>query len=140
MTQQTIIQVMQQPESILSICKKLVELNEENKLLAPKAKYADDVLLADGCITTTELGKELNMTAPQIFKLLHTMKVIYRGPSGKWMLYAEYLDKGYATYRTYTFSKLFSEGSRSTLVWTETGRKFIYDLLKPVSKRGLTLL
>lgn len=128
MTQQTLMTVMQKPESILSICKKLVELNEENERLAPKAQYAEEVLLADGCITTTELGKELDMTRPQIFSLLHKMGVIFRGPSGKWMLYAEHHGKGYATYRTQTYDTLFGKGSRSTLVWTELGRKFVHSL------------
>ena len=128
MTQQTLMTVMQKPESILSICKKLVELNEENERLAPKAQYAEEVLLADGCITTTELGKELDMTRPQIFGMLHKMGVIFRGPSGKWMLYAEHHGKGYATYRTQTYDTLFGKGSRSTLVWTELGRKFVHSL------------
>ena len=128
MTRQTLMTVMQKPESILSICKKLVELNEENERLAPKAQYADEVLLADGCITTTELGKDLDMTRPQIFSMLHKMGVIFRGPSGKWMLYAEHHGKGYTTYRTQTYDTLFGKGSRSTLVWTERGRKFVHSL------------
>jgi len=133
MTQQTIIQVMQQPESILSICKKLVELNEENKRLAPKAEYADQVLLSPTCYTMTQVAKSLSMTVQELQHCLHNLGIIYRSPSGPWMLYAPYLKQGYEAYRTKTGENLFGDvlWTNTYLVWTERGKEFITKSLSP---------
>ena len=56
-------------------------------------------------------------------------KIQYK-QSGQYLLYADYARRGYAQNRTYSFYD--DEGifhTRPYLVWSEAGRKFIYDLI-----------
>jgi phage antirepressor YoqD-like protein len=81
------------------------------------------------CITTTQLAKELGMTAQELNRLLCEMHIQY-WQSGQYMLYAEYARQGLAKSRTH--KRTFKHGIVSTdtyLVWTERGRNFIHQLL-----------
>ena len=66
------------------------------------------------------------MTVHDLTRLLEQRKVMYK-QSGQWMLYADYARKGYAKSRTH--SHYDAEGdlhTRTYLVWTEEGRRFIH--------------
>ena len=105
--------------------------DEEIARLKPRAEYADHVLDAITCITTTQLAKELGMTAQQLNRLLCEMHIQY-WQSGQYMLYADYARMGLAKSRTNTHTT--SSGVVLTevyLVWTERGREFIHQLLDP---------
>ena len=105
--------------------------DEEIARLKPRAEYADHVLDAITCITTTQLAKELGMTAQQLNRLLCEMHIQY-WQSGQYMLYADYARMGLAKSRTSTHTT--SCGVVLTevyLVWTERGREFIHQLLDP---------
>ena len=98
--------------------------------LGPKAAYCDEVLDSVSCFTTTQVAKELNMTVHDLTQLLLKKKVMYK-QSGQYLLYAEYARKGYARSRTHSYCD--SEGNlhtRTYLVWTERGRKFIHRIAK----------
>ena len=105
--------------------------NEQIAKLQPKADYADEVLDSVSCITTTQLAKELGMTAQELNRRLCEMRIQY-WQSGQYMLYAKYARKGLAKSRTRmhttTDGLLFAE---IYLVWTERGREFIHQLLNP---------
>lgn len=103
--------------------------DEEIARLKPRAVYADSVLDAINCITTTQLAKELGMTAQELNRLLCQMRIQY-WQSGQYMLYAEYARKGFAKSRTR--KHVLKDGIVLTemyLVWTERGRAFIHQLL-----------
>ena len=103
--------------------------DEEIARLKPRADYADSVLDSIDCITTTQLAKELGMTAQELNRLLCEMHIQY-WQSGQYMLYAEYARQGLAKSRTH--KRTFKHGIVSTdtyLVWTERGREFIHQLL-----------
>ena len=103
--------------------------DEEIARLKPRADYADSVLDSIDCITTTQLAKELGMTAQELNRLLCEMHIQY-WQSGQYMLYAEYARQGLAKSRTH--KRTFKHGIVSTdtyLVWTERGRNFIHQLL-----------
>ena len=105
--------------------------DEEIARLKPRAEYADHVLDAITCITTTQLAKELGMTAQQLNRLLCEMHIQY-WQSGQYMLYADYARMGLAKSRTSTHTT--SSGVVLTevyLVWTERGRDFVHQLLNP---------
>ena len=111
----------------------LMRRDEEIARLKPRADYADSVLDSVTCITTTQLAKELGMTAQELNRLLCEMHIQY-WQSGQYMLYAEYARLGLAKSRTHkrTFKRTFKHGIVSTdtyLVWTERGRNFIHQLL-----------
>ena len=97
--------------------------------LQPRAEYADHVLDSITCITTTQLAKELDMTAQELNRLLCEMHIQY-WQSGQYLLYAEYARQGYAKNRTHSYRGHDDTLRTNTyLVWTERGRDFIHRLL-----------
>ena len=54
---------------------------------------------------------------------------VQRKVDGQWILYAQYLDKGYAKSHTVPYVKSNGEtGTNTQTVWTEKGRQFIHSL------------
>ena len=105
--------------------------DEQIAMLKPKAEYADQVLDSITCITTTQLAKELDMTAQELNRLLCEMRIQY-WQSGQYQLYADYARQGYAKNRTHSYRG--HDGTLRTntyLVWTERGKHFIHQLLNP---------
>lgn len=111
----------------------LMEQDLEIARLTPKAMYAEDVLLSPTCYTMTEVAKSLSMTVFELQHRLHELRIIYRSPSGKWMLYADYLNRGYEAYRTSRMGDIpgTHRWTDSYLVWTERGREFVIKTLTP---------
>ena len=97
--------------------------------LAPRAAYADHVLDSVSCFTTTQVAKGMGMTAQELNRAL-CLRGIQYGQSGQYLLYAEYARKGLAQNRTHTYRDLMGAvHTTSSLVWTERGKQFIYQLL-----------
>ena len=102
--------------------------DEQIARLKPRAEYADHVLDSVTCITTTQLAKELDMTAQELNRLLCEMHIQY-WQSGQYLLYADYARQGYAKNRTYSYRGHDNTLRTNTyLVWTERGRDFIHRL------------
>ena len=109
----------------------LAKRDEQIAKLKPKAEYADSVLDSINCITTTQLAKELGMSAQELNRRLCEMRIQY-WQSGQYMLYAEFARQGFAKSRTRRH--VCKHGIVITemyLVWTERGRNFIHQLLNP---------
>ena len=103
--------------------------DEQIAQLKPRADYADHVLDSITCITTTQLAKELDMTAQELNRLLCEMHIQY-WQSGQYLLYADYARQGYAKNRTHSYRGHDDTLRTNTyLVWTERGRDFIHRLL-----------
>ena len=100
----------------------------ELKQLAGKAEYCDEVLESVSCMTTTQVAKELSMTVSDLTRVLEHQKVMYK-QGGHWLLYADFARKGYAKSRTKSWRDLEGDlHTRTFLVWTEAGRRFIHRL------------
>ena len=109
----------------------LARRDEQIAQLKPRAEYADSVLDSINCITTTQLAKELGMSAQELNRRLCEMRIQY-WQSGQYMLYADYARQGFAKSRTRRH--VCKHGIVMTemyLVWTERGRNFIHQLLDP---------
>ena len=105
--------------------------DEQIAKLQPRADYADHVLDSVSCFTTTQLAKELDMTAQELNRLLCEMRIQY-WQSGQYLLYADYARQGYAKNRTHSHKSLNGDLHTHTyMVWTERGRDFIHQLLNP---------
>ena len=107
----------------------LAKRDEQIAKLKPRAEYADSVLDSINCITTTQLAKELDMSAQELNRRLCEMRIQY-WQSGQYMLYAEFARQGFAKSRTRRH--VCKHGIVMTemyLVWTERGRNFIHRLL-----------
>ena len=123
---------LQEKDSFIAQQKKLIAEQEvEIDRLLPKALYADNVLDSISCYTTTQIAKELGMTAQELNRLLCAERVQYY-QSGQYMLYAEYAHRGLAKSRTHfdLFVGRDTVCTRMYLVWTEKGRKFIHQKVK----------
>lgn len=112
-------------------CKLINEQETEIDRLLPKALYTDNVLDSISCYTTTQIAKELGMTAQELNRLLCAEHVQYY-QSGQYMLYADYAHLGLAKSRTHfdLFVGRDTIHTRMYLVWTERGRKFIHLKVK----------
>ena len=97
---------------------------------APLVEYANNVLNSESTYTTTQIAKELGMSAQLLNRLLHAYGVQFK-QSGQWQLYKMYEDKGYTKTRTHTYTK--KDGrvqSLLTTVWTEAGRMFLHQTIE----------
>ena len=117
----------------------VVALERQVDGLLPKDMYSDNVLDSVSCFTTTQVAKELGITAQELNRSLCSLHVQYY-QSGQYMLYAEYAHMGLAKSRTKyrAFMAPAGDGTKrkvgkvvtsTYLVWTEKGRKFIHDLV-----------
>ena len=117
----------------------VVALERQVDGLLPKDMYSDNVLDSVSCFTTTQVAKELGITAQELNRSLCSLHVQYY-QSGQYMLYAEYAHMGLAKSRTKyrAFMTPAGDGTKrkvgkvvtsTYLVWTEKGRKFIHDLV-----------
>ena len=115
----------------LQIQQRTIETQKEQIAdLTPKANYCDEVLGSVSCYTTTQIAKELSMTVHDLTRLLTERKVMYR-QSGQYLLYADYARRGYARSRTHSFCDADGElHTRTYLVWTERGRRFIHRICR----------
>ena len=108
--------------------KQIENLTSHIKEMEPKCEYCDEVLESVSCLTTTQIAKELSMTVHDLTQLLMERGVMYK-QSGQYMLYADYARKGYAKNRTHTHYDVEGElHTRTYLVWTEEGRRFIHRI------------
>ena len=128
-------------EQVVNIARKgenIIHLEHQVDGLMPKAIYSDNVLDSVSCFTTTQVAKELGVTAQELNRSLCALHIQYY-QSGQYMLYAEYAHMGLAKRRTRYNAfldpkcdgrkeKMGKAVTHTYLVWTEKGRKFIHDL------------
>ena len=128
-------------EQVVNIARKgenIIHLEHQVDGLMPKAIYSDNVLDSVSCFTTTQVAKELGVTAQELNRSLCALHIQYY-QSGQYMLYAEYAHMGLAKSRTRYNAfldpkcdgrkeKMGKAVTHTYLVWTEKGRKFIHGL------------
>lgn len=104
----------------------LIELEEATK----NADYLDLILQTKDSLTITQIAQDYGMSARKMNQLLKQER-IQRIVNGRWVLYAKYIGKGYISSRTFDYvGKDGKPHSTMTTVWTQLGRRFIYDKLK----------
>ncbi|MCM1301906.1 MAG: phage regulatory protein/antirepressor Ant [Bacteroides cellulosilyticus] len=102
-------------------------LQEQNKMLAPKAQYTDEVLQSTSTYTLTQIAHDLGLRSVHaLTRYLMEKKIIYR-QSGQWQPTAKVAGKGYFHTRTAKYFKSDgSIGTTMTTVVTETGRQWLH--------------
>ena len=130
-------------EQVVCIAKNgenIIQLENQVDHLLPKALYTDNVLNSVSCFTTTQIAKELGITAQELNRQLCALHIQYY-QSGQYLLYADYAHMGLAKSRTRYSTlpdphcdgvqeKLGTAYTHTYLVWTERGRKFIHLKVK----------
>lgn len=106
----------------------LIELEEATK----NADYLDLILQTKDSLTITQIAQDYGMSARKMNQLLKQER-IQRIVNGQWVLYAKYLGKGYVSSRTFDYvGKDGKTHSNISTVWTQLGRRFLYEKLKAI--------
>lgn len=110
-------------------------LEQEKKILIPKAEYTDQVLNSTDTHTFSEVAKDLGLpSAIALYSKCRVLGIIFK-QGDKYLPYSQYSTQGYFSTRTYPFfRKDGTQGTSTTLVVTELGRAFLRKkLLKKIA-------
>lgn len=137
LTDSKIEEVLLSPDTIINLATQLkneraekeqlkIELEEARK----QTSYLDLILQTKDQLTTTQIAQDYGMSANKFNQLLKDLR-IQRKVNSQWVLYKQYLGKGYIASRTFEYIGRDDRcHSKITTVWTQLGRKFLYDVLK----------
>jgi phage anti-repressor protein/phage antirepressor YoqD-like protein len=90
---------------LLSYSEKVLELETENKEMAPKVEGFERIAGSDGLTCITDTAKSLQMRPKDLFSWLSTNKWIYRRAGGKgWLAYQSRIQQGVLTHKVTTVS------------------------------------
>lgn len=95
---------------------------------APKVEYYDQTLAAVNCITPTQIGNDLGISAKALNQKLSEIGIIYK-QSGQWMFKGKYKEWNLGNSRT--FNRILPDGrviANTNLVWNQRGKRFILAL------------
>ena len=104
--------------------------DQEIALLQERTAYLGVIMADSTNVTATQIAQDYGMGAVSFNNLLRGLGIQYK-VSEQWILYAPYKDKGYVCSRMIPIHH--SDGPdtyKSLTVWTQAGRKFLYDHLK----------
>ena len=150
-TQPTLEALLQDPALVLGMAQQLLEqrqanaqqqqqievLQEQNKVLAAQVaevqeqkSYIEHVLASKELVTTTQIAADYGFSAVTFNKKLAELRVQYK-VNGQWILYTCHACKGYTQSVTHEYQR--GDGSYGTAMhtyWRQSGRLFLYELLK----------
>jgi len=95
----------------------------------PIKQYVDTILSSTRTLTTTQIAADYDMSAKKLNKILHE-EGIQRYVNGQWILYKQYMGKGYTKSKTINITR--SDGRPDTVPnteWTQKGRLLIHEIL-----------
>ena len=141
LTPDTLEKTIQDPDFLIGLLTTLKEeqiarRNAELKIeeYKPKADYYDKTLCPDKLITTTDIAKDLGMSAIQLNKILVDKKILYK------------YGKTYYPYAKYNFlvkekycDYVISENSQF-LKWTEKGRQWIIKIINENDNKSVDII
>lgn len=104
-------------------------LQEQNRILAPKAQYTDEVLQSDSTYTLTQVAHDLGMrSVHSLISELTRMRILFK-QSGQYQPTAKVAQKGYFKTRTAKYIKPDgSIGTSLSTVVTERGRVYLHSV------------
>lgn len=117
--------------------RKIISLEQKNEALQleleearKQTDYLDLILQTKDMLTTTQIAQDYGMSANKFNQILKQVG-IQRKVNGQWILYTKYQGKGYIASRTFDYvGKDNKVHSKITTVWTQLGRRFVYEKLK----------
>ncbi|USF28613.1 hypothetical protein N510_003576 [Firmicutes bacterium ASF500] len=95
----------------------------------PIKQYVDTILSSTRTLATTQIAADYDMSARKLNKILHE-EGIQRYVNGQWILYKQYMGKGYTKSKTINITH--SDGRPDTVLnteWTQKGRLLIHEIL-----------
>lgn len=126
-----------QYEQIEAQNKQIEALSDEVVELKKKTDYLEIILQSKETVTIGQIAADYGMTPQEMNDLLAKMHIQHK-VNGQWLLYADYVRKGYTHSETIPIThkdgraevKMFSK-------WRQSGRIFLYNKLK---ERGINPL
>ena len=97
--------------------------------LQPIKEYVDIILSSDDTMTITQIAADYGLSGIKLNQILHQDKII-RNVGGQWLLYSEYMNKGYTKSSTVIIKR--KDGTEKvipTTKWTQKGRLKIHNIL-----------
>lgn len=91
----------------------------------PKVEYVDEILSCNDALLTTNIAFDYGLSAQALNKILCEERV-QRKVRGQYVLYADYMGKGY----TKTETRVIKDKPRIHTLWTQKGRMLIHEVLK----------
>lgn len=95
----------------------------------PIKQYVDIILSSPRTLATTQIAADYDMSAKKLNKILHE-EGIQRYVNGQWILYKQYMGKGYTKSKTIHITR--SDGRPDIVLsteWTQKGRLMIHEIL-----------
>ena len=139
-TQQNTFQVPTSFREALLLAAKQQEVIEQQQakiaIDKPKVDFYDSVLHSDSTFTTTQIAKELGMSAAALNKRLHEMKIQYK-QNGSWVPYAKFHAMELTKSETVIIEK--NDGKKIAILsfkWTEKGREFVHSKIKMMEAKN----
>lgn len=107
-----------------------LSLRKEKQVNEPKVHYHDWILSSPSLMPITSIAKDYGMTAEEMNKLLHKLKVQYK-IGEQWILYRQHDKAGYTSSKPLIIKHKSKPAEvKNQTQWTQKGKNFIYDLLK----------
>ena len=106
------------------------EMSKDIDVMRPKAEYYDMLLNNKSTVLTTQIAQDYGMTAIAFNKVLSDLG-IQRKVAGQWILYTQYIKKGYMQSKPITITRRSGmKEVKYNSEWTQSGRIFLYGILK----------
>ncbi len=130
MTQETIENVLLNPDTIITLAKQLKAERAKVAELQPKADYFDTVANSSGLTNLRETAKVFGVREKDFIKFIERTRLCYRNSQSKLIPYAEYLDKKWFEVKEVTYGP--SDSPRTTLYTkiTPLGRTKIFNKMR----------
>lgn len=120
----------QQKEELVKASQEIVELSATITQAKPKTTYFDIMMKNKSTSVITSTAQDYGMSAKAFNKLLFDLGIQHK-VAGQWVLYRQYLDKGYVNSEPVSITH--SDGTQTVKYiskWTQRGRYFLYEFLK----------
>ncbi len=110
------------------------EKDRQIESMKQRISYLDLIDRSKNTLNTTQIAQDYGMSALAFNQLLKGLHIQYNS-GGQWILYAQFLNKGYVANRQLEIIHSNKYRSYKQLtVWTNAGRHFLYNELK---KKGI---
>ena len=104
--------------------------DQQIRTLEERTAYLRVILADNGTVNASQIAQDYGMSAKAFNELLNGLR-IQRKVGEQWLLYAPHLNKGYVSCRMVAIHHSGSPDTFKPLtVWTQSGRKFLYEQLK----------
>jgi phage regulator Rha-like protein/phage antirepressor YoqD-like protein len=108
----------------------LGQKEQEISHLQERTRYLDVIDCQRDTVIVSQIAQDYGMSAVAFNDLLKGLRV-QRKMGEQWILYADYLNKGYVANRMIPIHHAGrADTYKPMTVWTQSGRKFLYDKLK----------